>query len=110
MGVLPAESTTRSSDVRAGSVGQADSCRSIQRKGRRADACDFAGRISAGGLWIIKGQRTKRMTRKISNTDLFPVFISGLVSVLKGHELDKGRPFTEQVVNRVQGPAPSSQF
>jgi hypothetical protein len=43
------------------------------------------------------------MTRKISNTDFFPVFIPSLVSVLKGHELDKGTQLTEQEVIAIRG-------
>ncbi len=38
------------------------------------------------------------MTLKDDHTDLVPVFIPSLVSVLMGRELDKGRPLTKQEV------------
>ena len=38
------------------------------------------------------------MTLKDDHTDLVPVFIPSLVSILIGHELDKGGPLTKQEV------------
>jgi hypothetical protein len=42
--------------------------------------------------------KDEAMTLKNNHTDLVPVFIPSLVSVLMGRELDKGGPLTKQEV------------
>jgi hypothetical protein len=48
------------------------------------------------------GKGAKQMPRKNTNTDLVPVFIPSLVSVLMHLELNKGRPLTEQEVMAIR--------